>query len=131
MYHTKHVLNGNFFFVLINLMSLLLIGKPKLNKLPSVKIADVDSTPELVCRASGWPVPRVSWRRNGSVIHDGEYHNSFMIRKDENVDNKLLMKILAIEGYHHGTYSCHAQNALGESEEYVNIMVKSKFLKYS
>jgi len=98
--------------------------KPKLNKLPSVKRADAGSTPKLVCRASGWPVPRISWRRNGSVIQDGEYHSSFMIRKDENVDNQLIMKILAIEGYHHGTYSCHAENALGESEEDVNIMVK-------
>lgn len=115
-----------FFDVLKNLMSLLLIGKPKLNKLPSVKKAEVDRTPELVCIASGWPVPRITWRRNGSIIHDGEHRSSFLIRKDENMDNKLSMKILAIEGYHHGTYSCHAENALGEAEEYVNIMVKSK-----
>ena len=37
------------------------------------------------------------------------------------------MKILTIEGYHHGTYFCRANNMFGESEEYVNIMVKSKW----
>ena len=118
-----------FFFVLIILMSLLLIGKPKLRKLPSVIIAEVDRSPELVCKASGWPVPRLSWWRNGAMIYDGEYLNSFMIRKT--VDNGLSMKILVIEGYHHGTYSCRADNVLGTSQEYVNIMVKSKVLSYS
>ena len=111
------------FFVLIILMFFLLIGKPKLRRLPSVKIAESGNTPKLVCEASGWPVPGLSWWRNGSKIHDGDYHHSYMIRK---IDNQLLMKILAIEGYHQGTYFCRADNILGTSEEYVNIMVKSK-----
>ena len=105
-------------------MSLLLIGKPKLTKLPSVIIAEAGSTPKLVCKASGWPVPRLSWWRNGSKINDGDYYYSYMIRKRD--DNRLIMKILSIEGYHHGTYFCRADNIFGASEEYVNIMVKSK-----
>ena len=110
-------------FVFILLMCLFLTGKPKLQKLPSVKIAETYSTPELVCKASGWPVPRLSWWRNGSKIRDGDYHYSYVIKRD---DNWLMMKILSIEGYHHGTYFCRADNIFGASEEYVNIMVKSK-----
>ena len=112
-----------FFFFFILLMSLLLTGKPKLTKLPSVTIANEYSSPELVCKASGWPIPRLSWWRNGSKIHDGDYLHSFMIRKR---DNGLSMKLLSIEGYHHGTYFCRAENMFGASEEYVNVMVKSK-----
>jgi len=120
-----HVWCSNFaFFVLTILMCLLLIGKPKLRRLPSVITATAGNTPELVCAASGWPVPRLSWWRRGSEIHDGDYYYSYMIRKVDG--NQLSMKILAIEGYHHGTYSCRADNILGVSEEYVNIMVKSK-----
>ena len=112
-----------FYFHSFFFMSLLLIGKPKLTKLPSVIIAEAGSTPELVCKASGWPVPRLSWWRNGSKIRDGDYHYSYVIKRD---DNGLMMKILRIEGYHHGTYFCRADNIFGASEEYVNIMVKSK-----
>ena len=112
------------FLVFILSISLFLIGKPKLTKLPSVIIAEADSTPKLVCKASGWPVPRLSWWRNGSKINDGDYYYSYMIRKRD--DNRLIMKILSIEGYHHGTYFCRADNIFGAFEEYVDIMVKSK-----
>ena len=105
-------------------MSLPLTGKPKLRKLPSVKIAEINSTPELVCKASGWPVPSLSWWRNDTKINDGDYLHSYMIRKKDG--NKLSMKILAIDGYHHGTYFCRAHNMFGTSDEYVNIMVKRK-----
>ena len=117
---------SNFFFIFIVFffISLLLIGKPKLTKLPSAIIAEAGSTPELVCKASGWPVPRLSWWRNGSKINDGDYYYSYMITKRD--DDRLIMKILSIEGYHHGTYFCRADNVFGASEEYVNIMVKSK-----
>ena len=104
-------------------MCFFLIGEPKLSKLPSVVIAQKDSTPELLCKASGWPVPRLSWWGNGFKIHNGNYSYSYMIKLK---DNGLLMKILTIEGYHHGTYFCRADNMFGASEEYVNIMVKSK-----
>jgi len=120
-----HVWYSNFaFFVLTILMRLLFIGKPKLRRLPSVITATAGNTPELVCAASGWPVPSLSWWRRGSEIHDGDYDYSYMIRKVDG--NQLSMKILLIEGYHHGTYSCRAENIFGVSEEYVNIMVKSK-----
>ena len=112
------------FLVFIFLMCFFLIGKPKLKKLPSVEVARKYSTPELLCKASGWPVPRLSWwRLNGSQIHNGNYSYSYMIKLN---DNGLLMKILSIEGYHHGIYFCRAENIFGASEEYVNIMVKSK-----
>ena len=121
-----HVGFGDFafiFFVFILLMSLLLTGKPKLKKLPSVMIANEYDSPELVCKASGWPLPGLSWWRNGSKIRDGDYLHSFMIRR---LDNGLSMKLLSIEGYHHGIYFCRAENMFGTSEDYVNVMVKSK-----
>ena len=105
-------------------MTLLLTGKPKLSKLPSVKIAKAGSTPELVCKASGWPVPSLSWWRHDSKINDGDYLHSYMIR--ERYGNELSMKILDIKGYHHGTYFCRAHNIFGTSDKYVNIMVKRK-----
>ena len=121
-----HVWFGNFAFifsVFILLMSLLLTGKPKLKKLPSVMIANEYESPELVCKASGWPLPGLSWWRNGSKIRDGDYLSSFMIRR---LDNGLAMKLMDIVGYHHGTYFCRAENLFGASEDYVNVMVKSK-----
>lgn len=101
-----------------------MIGKPKLKKLPSVIIAEVDRTPELVCEASGWPAPRLSWWRNGSMIHDGDLGHSYIIRKTGG--NLLSMRIIVVDGRHHGTYSYRADNVFGTSEKYVNIMVKSK-----
>lgn len=96
-------------------------SKPKLRKLPSVVIAVVDSTPKLVCQTSGWPVPHLSWWRKGAEIRDGDHLNSYMIKRD---DKGLMMKIMTIAAFHHGTYFCRADNIFGTSEEYVNIMVK-------
>ena len=104
--------------------SLHVTAKPKLVKLPSVKIADIGDTPEVKCEGIGWPLPRKSWWRNGSRIHDGDYHSSYLLINLSG--NTLAMKILAIDGYHHGTYTCRAENMFGIAEENVYVMVKSE-----
>lgn len=106
-------------------MSLHFTAEPKLEKLPSVKIVDKGDVPELGCRGSGWPMPRVSWWRNGSEILDGDYFHSYIIRYYLG-NNLLSMKILDVVGYHQGTHTCRAENLFGTIEENVYIMVKSE-----
>lgn len=106
-------------------MCLHFTAKPKLEKLPSVKIVDKGSIPELGCRGIGWPTPSVSWWKNGSMIRKGDYYHSYLLEYDPN-NNLLSMKILDIVGYHHAIHTCRAENQFGTSEENVFIMVKSK-----
>lgn len=99
-------------------------GKPKLRNLPLVKIVNQHYSSEIGdCRVdAGWPRPDVSWWRKGSQLHDNDQSYSIVIN---NYSSKLSqLKILAINGYQHGTYTCRADNIFGTSEQEVIVMIK-------
>ena len=101
------------------------VGKPTLRKLKHVKIVKDGHDVVMTCEAeSGWPLPRVSWWKKGLLVRDGDFYESFTL--DRLANNILIMRILGTEGYHHGTYTCRAENMFGTSVEEVNIMVKRK-----
>ena len=76
------------------------------------------------CRADGWPIPHASWWRNGSQVFDGDFHASYIVTNP--TDNESVLKIIDIEGDHHGMYTCRAENMFGTAEETVNVIVKRK-----
>ncbi|XP_073233680.1 contactin-5-like [Porites lutea] len=101
-------------------------SKPTLQPLPSVKIVEKGRITEVVCKASGWPAPRLSWWKNDVEIHHGYYYNSYFIHpssRGPNV-NTLNMGLLIASNHHHGTYTCRAHNLFGTSTQDINIMIK-------
>ena len=82
-------------------------------------------SPKISCKARGWPTPRTSWWRNGSQIHNGDYYYSYIVY--HSADNIVSLVIIAIEGFHHGTYTCRADNLFGTSVADITFMVKRKY----
>ena len=94
-------------------------------KFVPVKIVESGRSPEILCKARGWPTPRTSWWRNGLQIRDGDYHHSYRVK--HLADNTVTLLIVAIEGYHHGTHTCRADNLFGTSVADITFMVKRKY----
>ena len=103
-----------------------LTGKPRLRNLALVKIVNQGYPLEIGdCRVdAGWPPPYVSWLRNGLQLRDGDQHYSIVVNEYSSKLSKL--KIIATDGYQHGTYTCRASNTFGTSEQEVTVMVKRK-----
>ncbi|XP_022807987.1 hemicentin-1-like [Stylophora pistillata] len=99
-------------------------AKPKAQTSDSaVRIVDLGNTPELECRAYGWPVPRVSWWLNGSQIHHLDAQNTYLLHQQ--AVNVLSMKILIVrEEHQHSKFTCRADNVFGTSERSVEIQVR-------
>lgn len=99
-------------------------AKPKAQTSDSaVRIVDLGNTPELECRAYGWPVPRVSWWLNGSQIHHLDAQNTYLLHQQ--AVNVLSMKILIMrEEHQHAKFTCRADNVFGTSERSVEIQVR-------
>ena len=92
--------------------------------MPSVEIVERGNSKNLVCKASGWPAPSLSWSKNGKKIHNGSYSNSYKIEQRD--VNTLDLGILRASNHHHGTYTCRAHNLFGTSTQDINIMIKRK-----
>ena len=101
-------------------------AKPMLEAIKPVIIAIDGGTPEVgECKARGWPVPRVTWWRKGTNLRNYDYLSSYILTRY--AENWLSMKITTIEGYHHGTHTCRADNLFGTAVENVIVMVKRKY----
>ena len=92
--------------------------------MPSVEIVDKGLNTEVVCKASGWPAPSLSWWKNGTKINNGSYSNSYKIEQRD--VNTLDLGISRASNHHHGTYTCRAHNLFATSTHEINIMIKRK-----
>lgn len=89
----------------------------------AVRIVDYGNTPELECRANGWPVPRVSWWLDGSEIQHFDDDYTYILRRYG--ENILFMKIISVtKKYQHAKFTCRADNVFGTSERSVEIQVR-------
>ena len=69
----------------------------------------------LHCKATGFPPPKVTWRKDGQVI--AEVKRQFKKRK---------LEIKEIQFKDRGIYTCTAENLLGRVQLLVNVTVKGK-----
>ena len=68
---------------------------------------------DIICKATGTPVPTVTWIHKGQVKSSGYQtaHLTFIVvRKDDT-----------------GTYSCKASNSVGNAEKKMNLVVNCKY----
>lgn len=96
--------------------------------MPSVEIVEKGLNTDVVCKASGWPAPRLSWWKNGVEIRHGDYYNSYSIHPSSRGPdvNTLNLGLIIASNHHHGTYTCRADNLFGTSTQDINIMIKRK-----
>ncbi|XP_015762741.1 PREDICTED: hemicentin-1-like isoform X1 [Acropora digitifera] len=102
------------------------LGKPRLRKLEP-KIFDESNNPvdniQWKCVIeSGWPIPILSWWKDGSEISNGDFGKTRYIwySKDKKV---LTLSILRLNGLHHGKYTCRAENMFGNSTENTRLLI--------
>ncbi|XP_074606545.1 matrix-remodeling-associated protein 5-like [Acropora palmata] len=102
------------------------LGKPRLKKLEP-KIFDEWNDPvnniQWKCVIeSGWPIPILSWWKDGSEISNGDFGETRYIWYSE--DKKVLtLSILRLNGQHHGKYTCRAENMFGNSTENTRLLI--------
>ena len=115
-------------FYIIYKFIIIFQGKPTLQPLPSVEIVEKGLNTEVVCKASGWPAPNLSWWKNGVKIYHGYKYNSYSIYPSSRGPNfnALNMGLIIASNHHHGTYTCRAHNLFGTSTQDINIMIKRK-----
>lgn len=110
-------------------------GKPSLRKLQHAKIFNrvvlTDLREDFVCAVErGWPIPTLSWWRNGLQIHHKDFYETYYV--DLSPDRKeLTLTVVFIRGAHHGKYTCRAENMFGNFTETTRLLVnRYKMVKW-
>ena len=70
----------------------------------------------LPCKATGFPLPVITWYKDGRVI-----------KEDRKQFKKRHLEIKNILYEDHGVYTCTAENLLGRVQLSVNVTVKGKY----
>lgn len=81
---------------------------PRISQLEEAIIANKSSPFELICEASGNPAPEITWINDSGEV----------------VANGAILGFESINYNHFGSYSCHAQNELGEAVVGTNISIR-------
>lgn len=88
--------------------SFFVLDLPRITQLEEAIIANKSSPFELICEASGNPAPEITWiNDSGEIVTTG-----------------AILGFESINYNHFGSYSCHAQNELGEAVVQTNISIR-------
>ena len=86
----------------------------------------------LKCVAQGYPRPRIHWRSDAIVYDDSHYslasYTSHTLEGSVFVTSVLTLNPVYPD--HHGTYTCIANNSLGEHHHSVDVTVLCEIHKY-
>ena len=87
------------------------IALPRITKRSKDKVTVVEGNPlYLVCKAEGYPKPRVTWRKNGKLIQNITNETNFVIHDASREDA--------------GNYECEASNLAGTVSYKVEVTIK-------
>ena len=85
----------------------------------------------LICEATGFPLPYITWMRDEDVLVDGSQEN-LMISTANFTANRSVSSMLRLErgrAGDSGLYSCVASNGVGlNSSAEINITVESTYV---
>ena len=72
------------------------------------KIVLVNDSAVFICAASGWPMPKYTWFKNGKILDLTS--TNLKLRKERNAQHLIILHA----GYSDaGRYECRVSNALG------------------
>lgn len=84
---------------------------------------DVDERVRLECHATGWPLPSITWMRNGRNVLDINQNHQYQVSPSEAGHGSILV-IIATQRQDEGKYICMAKNALDEYNRTFVVEVK-------
>ena len=101
---TLHVHNSRFFCCLV---------PPKITKRSKDKVTVIKGNPLLLlCEAEGFPVPIITWTKNGKLLTESENKKKFIIHDTRKEDT--------------GEYKCEASNSAGRASYTSTVEVTGK-----
>lgn len=81
-----------------------------------------DHTMQLLCQATGNPMPQLNWFKDGHAVSASKYPSLAIGKSILQLDNVTLSD--------EGNYSCVASNIVGNTSRSVYVTVLGKFLRY-
>lgn len=83
---------------------------------PSLRVR-LDGTTELRCRATGSPLPHITWFRNAMPVDETTMKSVLHIDKQKDTTSSTLTIVKSAK-QHEGLYSCQAENRHGNAVSY-------------
>lgn len=84
----------------------------------------------LMCTATGWPIPFLTYRKDGEIINSSRF--SYTIRPEDSFTVSLLMNVTNAEINDTGNYTCsavsHLTGDIGEDHEWFIFGVKGSYV---
>ena len=80
------------------------------------------------CKATGDPVPNISWYFNGTIIN-GEDTSKHKISSSKNdITITSLLTIMNLQSSNAGIYTCEAENFIGSHESFGILTINGKYM---
>jgi len=94
-------------------------GVPRILSLSASQLVEIGSQLILTCNASGFPIPTIEWKINGTIYNQNLLHTQL-------IDNIVIKKITinSVMWSDAGFYECVATNSLGTVVGNVTITVE-------
>lgn len=76
---------------------------------------------ELECRIEAYPYPIIDWYKDGIQLSSNNSHCKISRRTAVDQHTESILRVIAIEPKHYGTYFCKAANKLGEDKKKIEL----------
>ena len=90
---------------------------------------DEGDTVSFTCRATGQPVPNITWYYNGAPVDEAntmKYSISMMLLNTATISNTLI--IMSVQSSDVGTYTCNATNVVSTDTSSGVLTVNGEFV---
>lgn len=113
-------------------------SKPSITQFRKSVVVDEPSKLKETCKASGFPVPKITWQQNGKqmplcLIDEsnsciGQNYQVMELSRDEHAFSQSTLIIVQTEyPRDHGKYTCLASNREGSVKMTMNVSIHSKY----
>ena len=90
-------------------------------------LSEIETNPvKFTCRATGEPVPSISWYFNNAVINLSDTSKYYVSNSSNQSVFTSSLTILNVQSSDAGTYSCRASNIIGSDQSSGLLTVNSK-----
>ena len=112
------------------MISLFITGTPNIAAFPTSQTVALYSQLTLICTATGFPTPMITWRRNGTNYTSSNSQNiSVMQPTDALIISKIVID--SVMWRDAGFYECVANNSLGSAFRNATVTVGGMYVIHS